>query len=144
MESLDPILRAAARSSDFKPSLSFFCEIWPAVVPETFVSHSSPCGWDGQTLHVEVSEDWLLEFRHHRRELLVRLRNTLPWDVTSLEFIPTVRAAKARDQVQAPEAPRPEEIPVNLPDLGDEQLNQLAQSIGGFIARKNRCKDENS
>lgn len=143
MDSLDPILRAAARNSDFEPSLKFFCEIWPAVVPETFVSHSSPCGWDGQTLHVEVSEDWLLEFRHHRRELLVRLRNTLPWDVASLEFIPTVRAARDRDQPQEAEAPEPEEIRVSIPDLGDDQLNRLAQSIGGFIARKNRRKDEN-
>jgi len=127
------ILEEAAKRSDFEPDVRFFLEIWEAILPDAFAQHSRPCGWSKDTLHVEVDASWIDEFRHHERRLLGRLSRALPWPVLQMVLIEGTieKVSKTREE----QAPAPVKPSVEVPDLGDRELNRLAQLIGAHVAR---------
>lgn len=133
MSSYGKILEEAARRSNFKPDVRFFQNIWAAVVPETFARISRPCGWVDGVLHVEVSSSWLDEFEHHSMRLTGRLNAALPWRVKRLEITPG--QFEIANSPKAEDTEEPVEIGLELPDLGDPKLNELALAITRHIAR---------
>lgn len=75
-----------AARSEFRPGLSFWKEIWPSIAGDELARRSSPCGWHGSTLIVEVEKGaWRKAIESSRRTLMYRL-SQMPWEVSDLRF----------------------------------------------------------
>ncbi len=126
------LIEDAASRSSFRPSLVFWRQVWPVLVGEDIGRRSSPCGWHGETLIVEVETGaWMAALEKARPKLLREL-GRLPWPVKELELLPGFvgdrpKASNHRDLASV-------ELPAEAKAiLADDDLDDEIAALAGKI-----------